>query len=176
MGADGTEQFIRYSSENIQRQSTGTDFGTQETFRMPLFDIEISAQKQSPYSKLSQNELAIQFYNAGFFNPQVADQAMACLEMMDFDRKQFVMKKIQQNGLLFQQLQQAQMQIAKLTAIVDKLTGGQLSGDLAPAQAATAPGNPGDHVDPGGALGAEAGESSVTRKARQRVANATAPT
>lgn len=175
MGADGTEQFIRYSSENIQRQSTGTDFGTQETFRMPLFDIEISAQKQSPYSKLSQNELAIQFYNAGFFNPQMADQAMACLEMMDFDRKQFVMKKIQQNGLLFQQLQQAQMQIAQLTAIVNKLTGGQLSGAPTPGQAAMMPGNPAGDVKAGEALGAEGGESKVTKNARERVANSTAP-
>lgn len=176
MGADGTERFIRYNSLKIQRQSTGKDFGTEETFRMPLFDIEISAQKQSPYSKLSQNELAIQFYKSGFFNPQLADQAMATLEMMDFDRKQFVMNKIQQNGMLYQQLQQAQMQIQKLTAIVDKLTGGQLGGALGPAQAATAPGKPGNQVEAGGALGAEMGESSVTRKARERVANSTAPT
>lgn len=174
MGEDGTEEFIRYDNMKIQRQSTGKDFGTEETFRMPLFDVEISAQKQSPYSKLSQNELAIQFYNAGFFNPQLAEQAMACLEMMDFDRKQFVMAKIQRNGLLFQQLQQAQMQIAQLTAIVNKLTGGQLSG--APVPGAAVPGQPGERVKPGEALGAEAGESSVTKNARQRVANATAPT
>lgn len=176
MGEDGAEEFIRYDSLKIQRQSTGKDFGTEETFRMPLFDIEISAQKQSPYSKLSQNELAIQFYNAGFFNPQLADQAMACLEMMDFDRKQFVMAKIKQNGMLYQQLQQAQMQIAKLTAIVDRLTGSNMSGALGPAQAGAVQGQPGEPVDPGGALGAEAGESSVTKNARQRVANATAPT
>ena len=52
------------------------------------FDVEITAQKQSPYTKMAQNELALQFYSAGFFNPQMADQALACLDMMDFPRKQ----------------------------------------------------------------------------------------
>ena len=53
---------------------------------------------------MSQNELALQFFGAGFFNPQMADQALACLDMMDFDRKQFVMQKVAQNGGMYQQI------------------------------------------------------------------------
>lgn len=179
MGNDGAESYIRYSSENIRMQATGQDFGMGSTYRMPLFDIEISAQKQSPYSKLSQNELAIQFYNAGFFNPQLADQAMACLEMMDFDRKQFVMDKIQQNGMLYQQLQQAQMQILQLSQIVDKLQGTNLAASLTGQPAvSTVPDSQALAKDAGQApaLGADAKESSVTKNARQRVADSTAPT
>lgn len=173
-GENGEEEFTRYDSRNIQLQSTGAAFGMQQTFRLPLFDVEISAQKQSPYSKLSQNELAIQFYNAGFFNPQLVDQAMACLEMMDFDRKQMVINRIQNNGMLYQQLQQAQQQIIQLSQIVDRLTGSQLTSAFGTQKPGAAPAAQMAKTDQ--ALGVTAEESSVTKNARQRVADSTAPT
>jgi len=42
--------------------------------------------------------MALQFYQAEFFNPQNADAALACLDMMDFDRKQPIMRKIRERG------------------------------------------------------------------------------
>ena len=87
-----------------------------EFSRKPVFDIEVSAQKQSAYNKLSYNELAIQFYQLGFFNPQAADPALAALEMMDFRGKELVRQRIQQNGGMFQMIQQLQAQIQMLSA------------------------------------------------------------
>ncbi|MGM9548257.1 MAG: hypothetical protein ACI3V5_00215, partial [Faecousia sp.] len=104
LGENGAQQFVEYSNQGLQPQMQGVELGVDMGFRVPLFDIEITAQRQSPYSKLSQNELALEFYNAGFFNPQMADQALLCLDMMDFDRKQFVMQKIAQNGGMYQQM------------------------------------------------------------------------
>ena len=63
------------------------------------FDVSVAAQKASPYSRLSQNELALQFFSAGFFRPELAVQALLCLDMMDFDRKDFVAQAIRQNAL-----------------------------------------------------------------------------
>lgn len=63
------------------------------------FDVSVAAQKASPYSRLSQNELALQFFSAGFFRPELAGQALLCLDMMDFDRKDFVAQAIRQNAL-----------------------------------------------------------------------------
>lgn len=63
------------------------------------FDVSVAAQKASPYSRLSQNELALQFFSAGFFRPELASQALLCLDMMDFDRKDFVAQAIRQNAL-----------------------------------------------------------------------------
>ena len=81
VGENGAEQFVRYSNAGIQPQEQGgIEMGIDMGYRLPLFDVEITAQKQSPYSKMSQNELALQFYNAGLFNPQMADQALACLQ------------------------------------------------------------------------------------------------
>ena len=80
----------------------GQEFKTKE----PAFDIEVRAQKQNPYSKLSQNELALQFFNAGFFNPQLVDQVLPTIDMMDFDGKEKVRQMIQRNGGMYQELQQ----------------------------------------------------------------------
>ena len=43
---------------------------------------------------LAQNELALQFFQLGFFRPGMEQQALACLDMMDFDGKEQVLQKI----------------------------------------------------------------------------------
>ena len=98
LGAQGSEEFVRYSNQGLLPQSQGVDFGVDLGMRVPLFDIQISAQKQNPYSKMSQNEMAMSFYTAGFFDPQRAQEALACLDMMDFERKDMVAKKIAENA------------------------------------------------------------------------------
>ncbi len=183
MGENGAAKFVEYSNAGIVPQYQGIEHGVDMGYRTPLFDIEITAQKQSPYSKMSQNELALQFYQVGFFNPQLADQALACLDMMDFDRKQFVTNKISQNGGMYQQMLMMQQQMLQLAQIVDQVKGTNLAEQIAAgitggaAPAAVAGGAPGAKVEETEALGgAEKGEASTTKKARQRVAESTNPT
>ena len=187
MGNNGTARFVEYSNANIQAQPIATEFGVEMGGRKPLFDIEVTAQKQSPYSKMAQNELALQFYSAGFFNPQMTDQALACLDMMDFDRKQFIMQKIAQNGTMYQQILQMQQQMLMLAQIVDKHEGSNLAeqiaagitGGVAPSPLGGASGDaPAKNVEETEALGGKEGEkeSTTTKKARQRVAESTDPT
>lgn len=168
MGQDGAERYVSYSNENIVAQSQGMDFGVDFGDRTPLFDIEITAQKSSPYSKMSQNELALQFFQAGIFNPALADQAMACLDMMDFDRKNFIMQKIAQNGGMYQQMMMMQQQIAMLEQIAG------VRGQGTPPQGVQPPMVKPESVDTDIKEEGE-GESSVTKNARERVANSTAP-
>lgn len=184
MGENGAQRFVQYSNAGITPQFQGIEMGVDMGYRTPLFDIEITAQKQSPYSKMSQNELALQFYQAGFFNPQMADQALACLDMMDFDRKQFIMQKIAQNGGMYQQMLMMQQQMLQLAQIVDQTKGTNIAeqiaagitGGVAPAPAMGGEG-PGANVDETEALGGnEKAEASNTKKARQRVAESTSPT
>ena len=111
VGNYGMEQFISYSNAGLQPQYQGTDFGTDMGYRLPVFDIKISAQKKNVYTKVTQNELALQFFDKGFFNPQLTDQALMCLDMMEFDGKDGIMQKIAQNGTMFQKLIQY-MQLA----------------------------------------------------------------
>ena len=178
VGENGAEEFVRYSNAGIQPQDQGgIEMGIDMGYRLPLFDVEITAQKQSPYSKMSQNELALQFYNAGFFNPQMADQALACLEMMDFDRKQFIMQKIAQNGGMFQQMLMMQQQMLGMAQHLDALQGSNMAQMMAQEMGA-APVPAGDGFNPKEteALGGEGKESGVTKNARKRVAESTSPT
>ena len=184
MGENGAARFVEYSNANISPKFQGVEMGVDMGYRVPLFDIEITAQKQSPYSKMSQNELALQFYSAGFFNPQMADQALACLDMMDFDRKQFIMQKVSQNGTMYQQVIQLQQQMLMLAQIVDQAKGTNIAeqiaagitGGVAPAPISGGQ-TSGSKVDETEALGGnEKSEAVGTKKARQRVAESTDPT
>lgn len=173
IGESGTMEFVSYSNANIQPQFQGDDFGVDMGMRLPLFDIEVTAQKQSPYSKMAQNELALQFYSAGFFNPQMADQALACLDMMDFDRKEFVMQKIQQNGGMLQQM----MMLAQM-ADNAMGTGGAITQGVAQQYGMPLPGVVAQDQNGNGNLGGDnrLGEAKNTKNARQRVAESTSPT
>lgn len=181
MGENGAARYVQYSNAGIQPQSQGMDLGIDMGYRLPLFDIEVTAQKQSPYSKMSQNELALQFFGAGFFNPQAADQALACLDMMDFDRKHFIMQKIAQNGGMYQQIMQMQQQMMMLAQMVDQARGSNIAQQLAAQFGGGAPVAPIDGRTAGNAQETEAlggegkGEATNTKKARQRVADSTAP-
>ena len=182
MGENGAARFVEYSNAGIQPQHQGFDMGVDMGYRLPLFDIEITAQKQSPYSKMSQNELALQFYSAGFFNPQMADQALACLDMMDFDRKQFIMQKIAQNGGMYQQMLMMQQQMLMLAQMVDQAKGTNLADQIAAgitggvAPAPVDGGAPADASKSEALGGDNSGESGVTKNARKRVAESTSPT
>lgn len=111
VGEYGAQEFVSYDNSGIQPQYQGNDFGMDMGYRVPAFDIKISAQKHNVYTKVTQNELALQFFNLGFFNPQMADQALQCMDMMDFDGKAELMQKISQQGTMYQKLLQY-MQLA----------------------------------------------------------------
>ena len=179
MGENGAARFVQYSNAGITPQFQGIEMGVDMGYRTPLFDIEITAQKQSPYSKMSQNELALQFFGAGFFNPQMADQALACLDMMDFDRKQFIMQKIAQNGGMYQQMLMMQQQMLQMAQMIDPAMADQMAAGIMGGQPVTPAvgGAPAQNVQKTEALGgAEKAEASGTKKARQRVAESTDPT
>ena len=90
VGAGGAEEFVSYCNARLKAQSMGPE----ALMRMPVFDVSVAAQKHTAYTKLAQNELALQFFQLGFFRPEMETQALACLDMMDFDGKQQILQKI----------------------------------------------------------------------------------
>ncbi len=110
-GEGGVNKYVSFNNANMKggvQSIAGQEFKTKE----PEFDIVIRAQKQNPYSKLSQNELALQFYKLGFFNPELASQAAMCIDMMDFDGKDKILQKIAENGTIQDKLNQMQQLLA----------------------------------------------------------------
>ena len=188
VGQRGVEEFVQYSNAGIKPQPQGTlvngvpmAAGVKVGYRLPVFDIEVTAEKQSPYSKMAQNELALQLYTSGFFTPQNADAALSCLEMMDFDHKDDVMQLVQKNQTLLQMVQTLQLQAAQMAQLLDSAFGTQLTASLG-AELGAPVAEPGK-AEPGRlaaegmqALGGQPTiESGVTRRARQQAADTTAP-
>ena len=120
------EQFVQYNNMGLKPQpqmTMGMDMG----LRLPEFDIEITAEKANPYKKMEINDLALSFYNAGFFNPQMTDQALACLNMMDFNKKDEVMQKISENGTLAEMLLLYQKMALDFATKLDPALGEQVA-------------------------------------------------
>ena len=90
LGVGGAEEYVSYCNAHLKAQSLGAD----GLLRTPVFDVTVTTQKHTEYTKLAQNELALQFFQLGFFRPGMEQQALACLDMMDFDGKEQVLQKI----------------------------------------------------------------------------------
>ena len=100
-GKDGRQQFITFSNKAMYGKPITDELGNLQKVDA-YYDVEVSAQKSNPYSSMAQNELALQLYNAGVFEPSRADQSLLLLEMMDFKDKNKLIPKITNNGTLQQ--------------------------------------------------------------------------
>ncbi len=120
-GETGKYEFVDFNNQMMQGEAIPPAYPGQETeagyvelFRKPVYDIVVKPQKRSPYSKMAQNELAKEMYNMGFFNPQLAEQTMTALELMDFDGIETVKEKVQQGQTLMNMVSQMQQELALL--------------------------------------------------------------
>lgn len=129
-GDMGGYEYITLSNAGLQGKPVGPAYpeqvleeGYKPATRVPVFDIVVKPQKRSPYSKMAQNELAKELYTMGFFNPQLAEQSLTALELMDFDGKEKVKEKVQQGQTLLNQMQMMSKQLTMLALEVKRLKG-----------------------------------------------------
>ena len=176
VGQRGAEQFVQYSNQGLQPQTLYGANGQPDGLRKPVFDIEVSAQKASEYTSMAQNELALQFFQLGFFNPQMVDQALATLDMMDFDGKDSIIQKIQENADLQQRLVEWQQLALALADRYDPVMGEGLAqqilqegGQAVPQASAAAAEKP--EISTG-----EAQEPKIVENARKKSEESTQPT
>ena len=114
IGETGRSEFVHFSGAALRAQALPGVGGVELGSREPVFDIVVSAEKKSTFSRLSQNETAKECYQLGFFAPRNADAALAALEMMDFEGIEKVRQRVRQNGTLAQRLEQLQSQLVQL--------------------------------------------------------------
>ena len=181
-GAPGEVAYLRFD-------------GTKELSQTPVsLDIEVTAQRENPYNRMSYNEMALQFFRLGFFNPELTDQALAALEMMDFKGKEAMRRRIQQNGTLRDRLLEARQQLVSLRDLIAP-SGTVFAGDGSPDGSAFAEEDGPDRKKaPAGrsprkpaaaeqelrprttdVLGYEKKRNAIAEKARARAAAATQP-
>ena len=103
-GRLGAEEFVSYDNAGLRPQEQGVLGGVELGLRQPVFDIRVIPQKGSAYTRLTQNELALQFYQLCFFAPQQSDQALACMSMMEFEGRDELMQRLAVNGTMQRQL------------------------------------------------------------------------
>ena len=182
-GPDGNDEFTMYSNAQIQPQVIPNGMGIEDGMRLPVFDIEVRAQRENAYTTMSQNELAIQFYQIGAMAPQNTDQALMLIDMMgDFRGKDELRQKIQQNGTMrdaLMQVGQVAMALAQKykPEVADQL-GMTLQGMMADSGMMPAGGGadmkqmeaPADNLS-----APNPNENGIVRRAKERAANATRP-
>jgi hypothetical protein len=118
--------------------------------------------------------LAKELYSAGFFNPQISDQALMALDMMDFEGKDIVVKKISENSQLYNLLQQ----MIPMAQIIDAQNGTNMAATIAQQLGMEAPQQQamGSSIDtnPLG-MAVKVSQGNTVTKAQERAANTAMP-
>ena len=186
IGPDGQQRFVEYTNAHLQEQQLVGGMGLPNGVRKPVFDIDVRAQRESAYTKMSQNELAVQFWNMGVFAPQMTDQAIMLLDMMDFKGKEELRQKIQEQGTL----QEALMQVAQIAmALAQKYSaqepgvaerlGAVMQGMMADAglqgMTGAAPEGGLPEAEDAASTGKPSNENALVRRARDQVHNSVSP-
>ena len=182
MGESGEMRFRSIDNRLLAGEKVVNEFGVMTGGRKPYFDIDIAPQKASPFSKVAQNEFAKELYGAGFFNPEMVDQALMCLDMMSFDGKEELKTKISQQGTLYDRYMNLQKTAIKIADLLAQTTGdSRLSNALRAAAGVSMPGMPQQPMTAGETVTDSLGniqnkaENSTAGKARARVAEAASP-
>lgn len=137
---NGNTDYVTLTNENLRSRDL-SESDDNPALRKPVFDIKVSAQKASPYSRIANNELAKELYGMGVFNPENADRALAVVSMMDFDRKDEVLRKISENGTMYQQIQQLSMAMQQMASLIGETTGDSRISEMLPSVLGQSQGN-----------------------------------
>ena len=88
------EDYVSFSNRGLLPRPLPAVGGVEMGLREPVFDVRVSAQKRNAYSRLSQNELALELYKLGLFEQGREQQALSCLNMMEFDGREELMRRL----------------------------------------------------------------------------------
>ena len=137
LGAMGTEEFISYDCSGLQPKAM--DDGVSVSYRVPEFDLEIGAEQESPYRTAEHNQLALQLFQLGFFREELADQALRCLELMEFKNKDQLVRLISGGRTQAAEIAALRQQVLQLAQVVDEAKGTRLAPALAAEYAGSSP-------------------------------------
>lgn len=96
-------------------------------YRVPEFDLEVSAQNETPYKTMEYNQLALQLFQMGFFRSDMAEQALRCLELMEFKNKDALTEVIREGQKETKQRAWLTEALRRTVAMLDKVQGSYLA-------------------------------------------------
>ena len=139
-------------------------------YRVPEFDLEVSAQNETPYKTMEYNQLALQLFQMGFFRSDMAEQALRCLELMEFKNKDALTEVIREGQKETKQKAWLTEALRRTVAMLDKVQGSHLAEALERELAAKAGGGP-----VGGADRVQIRKSDAVAQQRARTQQAVRP-
>ena len=60
----------------------------------PVFDVQVSAERRNPFSRMSLNETAKELFELGAFSPEKAREGIIMLELMEFEGKEKALERL----------------------------------------------------------------------------------
>ena len=139
-------------------------------YRVPEFDLEVSAQNETPYKTMEYNQLALQLFQMGFFRSDMAEQALRCLELMEFKNKDALTEVIREGQKDAKQKAWLTEALRRTVAMLDKVQGSHLAEALERELADTAGSGPA-----GGADRVQIRKSDAVAQQRARTQQAVRP-
>lgn len=109
----GTNGYVSFSADAISEKKM--TLGGDVLHRVPIFDIDVRAEKHSPFARLSQNETIMNLYGLGFFNPENAQAAIVALEGLEFEGKDKILDSVREGYTLMNTCKQLAAQVEQLT-------------------------------------------------------------
>ena len=122
-------EFASYDSSGLQPVAMSD--GVEVSYRVPVFDLEISAQQENPYKTMEYNQFALQLFQMGFFRDDMAQQALRCLELMDFKNKDLVMGMIRRGQTQQKEIESLRTRLLQTAEVLDRVKGTNLAQTLA---------------------------------------------
>jgi hypothetical protein len=118
VGEDKKTEYVEFDNEGLLPQTVTVD-GVDGTFeRLPVFDIQVKAQRSNPFTTAANNQMMVDMFNMGAFAPQNAEAALAMLECMSFEGKDKLVDIIKKNAQMAQEMQNMAQQLQMTQAML----------------------------------------------------------
>ncbi len=85
IGEQGERRYLRYTNSGLRDKPNGQGYDGQVLFRRPVFDIEVRAERETPPDRDTRNQLMLDLFRAGLFDPANRAAAERALAGMDFE-------------------------------------------------------------------------------------------
>ena len=125
LGENGGSSYVNYTNHGLQPVAMDEGFGV--SYRVPEFDLEIGAEQENPYRTMEYNQLAMQMFQMGFFRSDMADQAEKCLKLMEFKKKEDVLRLIETGKTQQAEIENLRQRLLEIARVVDAEKGSHLA-------------------------------------------------
>lgn len=106
IGEDKKPEYVEFDNSGLVAQNVSVEGNDEDYKRLPVFDIQVKAQRSNPFTTAANNQMMIDMFRMGAFAPENADAALAMLEGMSFEGKDKLVELIKKNQTLLNTVQE----------------------------------------------------------------------